>query len=378
MIYLDNAATTYPKPFEVVQAVTRAFSVYGANPGRSGHNLSVTSAMCIYSARELINEFFGGYGSEKVSFTSNCTEALNKAIKGIAKKGDTVLISSLEHNSVARPVFALTKTHGVKLLTFEVSENEEETLKSFKERLKQKPALCVVTAVSNVFGNILPISRLASEAHKSGALFVVDGAQGAGVTKINMKADGIDCLAVPGHKGLLGPMGTGALLHNGCIKNTIIEGGTGTSSFDLSQPREYPEMLEAGTLNVPGIAGLKAGVQIASNYGTENIFNEESELIAHFYDGLKNISGVKLYGNYTPEKYAPLLSFNVKNMHSEEVASILNDNSIAVRGGYHCSPLAHKSRKTEAVGAVRVSPSRFTSKKDINNLLKVINKICIS
>lgn len=377
MIYLDNAATSYPKPPEVVNAVKQAFSLYGANPGRSGHDLSVKTAMCVYSAREELNEFFGGFGSEYVSFTKNCTEALNLAIKGVVKDGQTVLISSLEHNSVARPVYALFEKGVADMKIFNVGKTDDETLNNFKNELSlYRPKICVVTAVSNVFGNILPLKKLALEAHKAGALFFVDGAQGAGVIELNMKNLGIDCLCVPGHKGLLGPMGTGALLHNGCIENTLLEGGTGTSSFDLSQPRVFPEMLEAGTLNVPGIAGLRAGVKIVSELRESNIFKEESELVALLYDGLKNIKNVLLYYDYTPEKFAPLLSFNIKNMHSEEVAALLNGESIAVRGGFHCSPLAHKAAGTESVGAVRVSPSRFTSKKDINILLNVINKIC--
>lgn len=377
MIYLDNAATSYPKPFEVIGAVNRAFSIYGANPGRSGHDLSVTSAMCVYSAREELNELFGGFGSEFVSFTKNCTEALNIAIKGVIKKGGTILISSLEHNSVARPVYTLSQNGIANMRIFEVGENAKETVNNFKEALSlYKPELCVVTAVSNVFGNILPLSLLSREAHKAGALFFVDGAQGAGVIELNMKKQGIDCLCVPGHKGLLGPMGTGALLHNGCIENTVLEGGTGTSSFELSQPKIFPEMLEAGTVNVPGIAGLRAGAKIVSAYGVKNIFEEESELVKQLYDGLKNIDGVILYGDYTPENFAPLLSFNIKNMHSETVSSKLNKNAIAVRGGFHCAPLAHNAMGTSAFGAVRVSPSRFTSKKDINILLNVVNKIC--
>lgn len=377
MIYLDNAATSYPKPHEVVDAVKQAFSLYGANPGRSGHDLSVATAMCVYSAREELNEFFDGFGSEYVSFTKNCTEALNLAIKGTVKNGQTVLISSLEHNSVARPVYSLFKKGVADIKIFNVGKTDVETLNNFKTALAlYGPKICVVTAVSNVFGNILPLKKLAFEAHKAGALFFVDGAQGAGVIELNMKKLGIDCLCVPGHKGLLGPMGTGALLHNGCIENTLLEGGTGTSSFDLSQPRVFPEMLEAGTLNVPGIAGLSAGVKIVSKHGESNIFKEESELVALLYDGLKNIKSVLLYYGYSPKKFAPLLSFNIKNMHSEEVASLLNGESIAVRGGFHCAPLAHKAMGTESVGAVRVSPSRFTSKKDINILLNVINKIC--
>lgn len=378
MIYLDNAATTYPKPREVTEAITKAMLLYGANPGRSGHNMSVNSAMCVYSAREELNKFFNGYGSEYVSFAQNCTLALNEAIKGTVEKGDHVVISSLEHNSVARPVNTLFENGIITYSVFNVDKDDSVTVENFIKALKPNTKLAVVTSVSNVFGNILPLEKLSKEAHRNETLFFVDGAQGAGIIDIDMKKQGINCLCVPGHKGLLGPMGTGALLHDGCIKKSIIEGGTGTSSFSLSQPLTYPEILESGTLNVPGIAGLNAGVKIVERYGIKNIFEEESELIKTLYEGLKNIDGIKLYTEYTPEKYAPLMSFNIKELHSEEVSALLNEDGIAVRGGYHCAPLAHKTYGTEKYGSVRVCPSKFTSKKDINILLNLIYKIAIS
>ncbi len=378
MIYLDNAATSFPKPTEVIRAVNSAFFSYGANPGRSGHDMSVASAAQVYLCREKLNQFFNGYGSEFVSFFPNCTYALNTAIKGLAKEGTHIIISSLEHNSVLRPVHKLKKEGKADYAVFKVGKTNEETIENFKASFKENTALCIVTAVSNVFGNILPLKELSDISHKNGAYFFVDGAQGAGVVEINMKNQGIDCLCVPGHKSLLGPMGTGALLHNKLDFSSIIEGGTGTASFDFSQPQTYPERLESGTLNVPGICGLRKGLEIVEKNGRNRIFSKESELCKQLFYGLKQLPKVSLYGeNYDSFRYAPLVSFNVENMHSEQVAAYLNRNGFAVRGGYHCAPLAHISNGTEKQGAVRVSPSFFNEKKDINNLLNLVRKIAI-
>ncbi len=378
MIYLDNAATSYPKPQSVINAVKNSFMHYGANPGRSGHQLSVKTAGEVYETRELLNEFFDGYGGEFVSFTANCTEALNKAIKGILKEGDHVVISSFEHNSVVRPLYALQEQGLITYSVFDVSDDLSETLFNFKKAIKSNTKLCVVTAVSNVFGRILPLKELSEIAHKSGALFFVDGAQGAGVIPISMKKMHIDCLCIPGHKGLLGPMGTGALLHNGQDFTPLVQGGTGSRSFDLSQPSEYPDRLESGTLNVPGICGLKQGIKVVKSLGVEKIFDEERCICNEIFDGLKNIKGVKLYEEKrTRKSYAPVLSFNIKGMHSENVSAILDRHSVAVRGGFHCSPLAHSFMGTKQTGTVRISPSFMTDKKDINILLNLIRKIAI-
>lgn len=378
MIYLDNAATSYPKPFEVIKTVNAAFSLYGANPGRSGHNMSVSSASQVYMCRDALDRFFNGYGSEFVSFYPNCTYALNTAIKGIVKRGDHIVISSLEHNSVSRPVHKLKEDGIADFTVFKVGKTDEETVRNFKASFKRNTSLCVVTAVSNVFGNILPLKELADISHRNGAYFFVDGAQGAGVVELDMKNQGIDCLCIPGHKGLLGPMGTGALLHKNLEFSSLVEGGTGTSSFDLSQPKDYPERLESGTLNVPGICGLRKGIEVVEKHGRERIFSRETKLSEELFYGLKKIPNISLYReDYDREHYAPLVSFNIGNMHSEQVSSILNERGFAVRGGYHCSPLAHISYGTQKVGAVRVSPSFNTQEKDIKNLLILIRKIAI-
>ena len=376
MIYLDNAATSFPKPIEVVNQIQKSFVLYGANPGRSGHNLSMNTAMEVFSTREKLDEFFDGFGSEYVSFTENCSYALNIAIKGILNKGEHVIISSLEHNSVLRPVFKLTTDGFISSSIFTVTHNKEETLENLRKEIKDNTKLIVVTAVSNVFGDILPIKEISEIAKSAGAKLLVDGAQGAGVIPLKMKSMGINCLCIPGHKSLLGPMGVGAILHDGCIKNTIIEGGTGSDSLNYLQPESFPERLESGTLNVPAICGLKKGVEIISSYGVNNVFRDETEIMKPLFNELFDMRNIILYrGEYDAENFAPLVTFNVKGKHSEEIASILNDNGVAVRGGYHCSLLAHKTYKTEAIGAVRISPSRFTTKKDINYLINLLQKI---
>lgn len=376
MIYFDNAATSFCKPFEVTSAVADALSFHSANPGRSGHDLSVETAEKVFEARENLNSFFNGWGDEYVSFTGNCTEALNIAIKGILKRGDHVIISCFEHNSVVRPLHKLKMSGMIDYSVFSVYEDTEKTLQSFRKQFRRNTRLCVVTAVSNVFGNILPIDKLSRIAHEKGALFFVDGAQGAGVTEIDMQKQKIDCLCVPGHKGLLGPMGTGAILHNNLPFNTLTEGGTGTNSLELSMPSNYPERLESGTLNVPGVLGLSAGVKYVKSQKISEIFRKESELVGELFSGLKQIKNVTLYTeNYDSSKYAPLLSFNIKDVHSEEVALRLNKGGVAVRGGYHCSPLAHKFMGTLPSGAVRVSPSFINTRKEINILLNLVEKI---
>lgn len=378
MIYLDNAATSFHKPEEVYSAVGKAMRSYSANPGRSGHRLSMSAAEQVFEAREVLNDFFCGFGSEYVSFTQNCTQALNMAIKGIVNKGDHILISCFEHNSVARPVYSLATEGVAEFSVFDVYDDENKTLQAFESSFRKNTRLCVVTAVSNVFGRILPIEKLSAIAHSKGALFFVDGAQAAGVLPLNMKKQGIDCLCVPGHKGLLGPMGTGAVLHKNLDFKPILLGGTGTASFDLNQPKAYPERLESGTLNVPGICGLRAGVEYVKRQGLDYISSVEGSLAEYAFEGLKSIKNIELYSKkFNSSFIAPVISFNVKNLHSEQVSDLLNDGGVAVRGGYHCAGLAHKYMGTQRNGAVRISPSFFNSKKDINILLNLTEKIAI-
>ncbi len=377
MIYLDNAATSYPKPISVINAVKNAMVCYGANPGRSGHDFSVKTANVVYETRSALNDFFNGYGAEYVSFTQNCTQALNTAVKGFLKKGDHIVISSLEHNSVVRPLETLKVQGIIDYSVFDVVSEKEITIENFKTAFTPETRLCVVTSVSNVFGDILPLKELSEIAHSKGALFFVDGAQGAGVIPLDMKKQGIDCLCVPGHKGLMGPMGIGALLHKNIDFEPLVCGGTGSESFNLIQPRDYPERLESGTLNVPGICGLKQGLKLVETKGTENIFKTETEICDEIAFGLEQIEKVTIYRNKFVKRYAPLISFNVKNLHSETVAAMLNKSGIAVRGGYHCAPIAHITRGTKTTGTVRISPSFSTCKKDINILLNLVRKIAI-
>ena len=378
MIYFDNAATSYPKPASVINAVKNAMIFYGANPGRSGHDLSLKTAQVVYDTRQVLNEFFNGYGAEFVCFTQNCTHALNTAIKGFLKRNDHVVISSLEHNSVVRPLETLKMQGLITYSVFDVSSNEATTLKNFSEAFTDKTRLCVVTAVSNVFGDILPLEKLSDVARSKGAKFFVDGAQAAGVIPLNMKNQGIDCLCVPGHKGLWGPMGTGALLHKNIDFMPLLQGGTGSESFNLLQPETFPEKLESGTLNVPGICGLRQGLNFVEKNGVGNIHRIETGICNEIISGLNKIEGVLIYREKSNKEYAPLVSFNIKNIHSETVAGILNRGGVAVRGGYHCSPLSHIFRGTKTAGTVRVSPSIFTEEKDIKILLNLVRKIAIN
>lgn len=378
MIYLDNAATSYPKPKSVVDSVANSMIFYGANPGRGGHKMSVKTSEKIFETRCLLNGFFNGYGEEYVSFTGNCTQALNYAIKGVLRPGDHAIISSLEHNSVARPMEELKEKGVIEYDVFYVDESDEKTIENFEKCFKKNTKLCVVTGVSNAFGDVLPIRELARIAHSREALFFLDGAQMAGHIPIDIKAMGIDCLCIPGHKGLLGPMGTGALLHNGIAFEPLITGGTGTDSLSLVQKKQFPEYLESGTLNVPGICGLGEGVRYVMERDVETIRKIENEICEEIIFGLKNIEGVEVYRRGDKKSYGPVVSFNVNAFHSETVAGILAQNSVAVRGGYHCAKLAHETYGTTYKGAVRLSPSEKTSKKDINIIINIINKIAIS
>ncbi len=375
MIYLDNAATSWPKPFAVIEAVNRSLSVYGANPGRGGYQMSVDASVAVFGVREQLNEFFDGYGPETVCFTQNCTQALNTVIRGTLRPGDHVLISSLEHNAVARPVHALTKSGEITYDVFPVFSDVSKTGAALEEKLRPNTALIVVTAVSNVFGTILPIKELAEAAHRHRIPICVDGAQAAGVLPLKMRETGIDFLCVPGHKGLLGPMGTGALLTSNLALRPLLFGGTGTGSLSLDQPPVMPEMLESGTLNVPGIIGLGKGIETVAEMGVNTVYETETALCRTLCEGLRAIPGITVYGNGTDTPQAPLVSFDLEGRHSEDVASALADAEIAVRGGYHCAALAHRFAGTTETGTVRVSPSFANSQADINKLLNLVEKI---
>lgn len=371
MIYLDNAATTGKKPPEVIKAVNDALKFYSANPGRSGHLASVKAAEAIYGVRQKTADFFGASGAENVCFTLNCTHSINCVIKGVLRKGERVIVSSLEHNAVMRPL----KKMGIGYDVAEVSLFDDKiTLENFEAKIKPNTRLIICTGASNVLGKTLPIKEIGALCKKRGLLFAVDAAQTAGVLPINMKEMNIDYLCIAPHKGLYATMGVGILICEKAINNTIIEGGTGTNSIELVQPDNLPERIESGTVNLPAIMGIGAGIDYVNKKGIENIYKSEISLINMLYGKLKENPNIILY---TPEPikygYAPVLSFNIKGFSSSEVTALMSENGIAARGGLHCAPTAHRIIDTLNQGTVRISVATFNNTNEImilSNLLK--------
>ena len=378
MIYLDNAATTFPKPESVISAMVYAQKFVGANAGRGGHKMTMRAGEMVYLAREKAADMFG-CNSERVIFTSNCTSALNTAIKGTLQNGDHAIISNLEHNSVLRPVHALYEKG---IITYSVAEvvpsDSEKTVKNFLSLINKNTTVVICTMVSNVFGTVLPIEKLGAELKRRGIIFVVDAAQSAGTCKIDMKRMNIDILCIPGHKGLMGPMGTGIMLMGEETDvDSLCQGGTGSFSMSESQPSVYPDKLESGTMNLPGIWGMKKGMDYITSVGGEiSIHKKEDYLCNILREDLSVIRGLKLYSDIAGANPAPLVACNIKNTNSETVADILNtEKSIAVRAGYHCAYLAHKNFSSDSNGIVRVSPGWFNTKNDVKNLVFSLNKI---
>ena len=373
MIYFDNAATTGKKPTEVIRAVDGALRELSANPGRSGHNASLKTADAVYSVREKTAEFFGASGAENVVFTLNCTHSINCVIKGVLKKGEHAVTSSLEHNSVMRPLIK----EEIPFDTAYVSLADDSlTLREFERKIRPNTRLVICTGASNVLGKTLPIAEIGALCRERGVLFAVDAAQIAGVMPINMRQMNIDYLCVAPHKGLYAPMGIGVLICEKPIENTIIEGGTGTNSAELVQPEGLPERLESGTVNVPEIMGLSAGIDYVKGVGIKKIYSHEMKLIRYLYKELSKNDRVQLYTREPKDGlYAPVLSFNVYGKTSAEVSQYLNGKGIAVRGGLHCAPSAHRQIGTLDIGAVRVSVAAFNTPAEITSLIKAIKQI---
>ncbi|MCQ2451322.1 MAG: aminotransferase class V-fold PLP-dependent enzyme [Clostridia bacterium] len=373
MIYLDNAATTGIKPPEVKAAVNNAMKNYCANPGRGGHKRSVMTSSAVYGVRLKLSDFFGGAGGEKVAFTANCTHAINFVIKGLVKPNDHVVVSDLEHNAVMRPLLSATDNFSV----FEVSlDDDNKTLENLISAINAETKLVICTAASNVIGKILPIKEIGEICRERGIYFAVDAAQGGGVIPIDMLKMNIDFLCVAPHKGLYAPMGTGVLIANKELERTVIEGGNGIDSLSLIQKPDMPEGIESGTVSVPGIMGIGAGVDFVKKLGIKQIYRHELNLVKYLYDGLEKAEGVILYApKPTENQYAPVISFNLENKNSEETAMYLNEKGIAVRAGYHCSFAAHNKLNTTNTGTVRVSPCVFNTFDEISKFIYYIKKM---
>ena len=376
MIYLDNAATSGKKPQSVINATIDALTQYSANPGRSGHNLSVKTSMAVYNSRVKIKELINSTSEGNVCFTLNCTMAINMVLFGVLNSGDHVIISSLEHNAVYRPINYLNRDKGLEYDIARVNlYNDDKTLENIIGLIKPNTKMIFVTSASNVIGKTLPLEKIGKLCNEKGILFGVDAAQGCGIFDINMQKMHIDYLCLAPHKGLYSSMGTGVLIAEKPIDNILISGGTGINSKDPFQPDDLPERLESGTQNVPGIYSISAGIDFVKKTGMNKIYEHEMNLCKMAYSGLRKV-GATLYTPY-PEKnsYAPVLSFNIKGKHSSQTAEILNANGVAVRSGLHCAPLAHEHIGTSAIGTVRISPSVFNSAQDIDNLIFVLKRI---
>ncbi len=377
MLYFDNAATTYPKPYEVRRAVNASFLYYGANPGRSGHKLAMDTAREVFKCREKVDKLFGCIYSENVIFTKNCTEAINLVIVSVVPKGHCV-ISDLEHNSVLRPLYNLKSKGEADFSVAKVIENDaDSTLMSFKNAIKKNTKLMIVTGASNVFGIKPPVKELAALAHEHGVLFMLDAAQTAGSEKYDMEKDNIDFICAPGHKGLLGPMGTGIIVAKQPeLLKPLLFGGTGTYSLEPKQPDTIPEGLESGTLNVPGICGLSAGISKVMKEGEERIGEREIKIAQFIYSELAKMKNVTLFTEYpTQNTHAAVISFVIGDLTGEATAQLLSNNGIASRGGFHCAALAHKKFATDKRGTCRISVGPMNTFSEATKLIKIIYSI---
>lgn len=371
MIYLDNAATSYKKPDVVYHKTVEALVKNSANAGRSGHDLSLSAGEILYDTRKNLAELLNIENPERIAFCQNTTEALNKGIKGVMWRGGHIITTSMEHNSVIRPIKALEK-RGVTYSILKGDENGEIDFDRLEKMIRKDTRLIVVTHSSNVCGNIYDIEKAADIAHRNNVLLMVDGAQSMGAMTIDAKK--IDLLAFPGHKGLMAPQGTGGLyVKEGVNIKPIMEGGTGSVSESLAQPGFFPDMLECGTMNVPAIAGLGAASKFILDTGSESIGAHEKMLRERFEEKIRNIKNIKVLGG---KNRSGICAFNVLGIDCVEVAQILNDEySICVRSGLHCAYLAHKTLNTENTGCVRVSFGFFNTISDADKAIDSVYKI---
>ena len=377
MIYLDNAATTFPKPNEVYTEVDKCLRTYCANPGRGSHNMSLKCELKIFNCREILAKLFNIDDPLRIIFTSNTTDSLNMAIKGILKPGDHVITTMIEHNSVLRPLYSLKK-YNVETTFLPVDLKGYLNLSEIKKSIKSNTKAIIVNHGSNVLGTVQDIESIGCLAKALGLIFIVDSAQTAGYCDIDVKKMNIDLLAFPGHKSLFGLEGTGGLyIADNLTLSPIKEGGTGSNSESMIQPDFYPDKMESGTLNSPGIVGLNEGVNFILNTSLNTIRNHETELMEYLTSELKKLPYVKLYGETNSSIKTPVLSFNMERFDSSEIGEALNNKGIYLRTSYHCAPLIHKIIGTEGKGTVRVSPGYFNTFNDIevliNSLIKIYN-----
>lgn len=373
-IYLDNAATSYPKPNCVMEAMRHYFQETGANCGRSAHQPAQEASRIVFEARERVTHLIGAKDSSRVIFTANATEGLNMAILGMLSEGDEVITTSLEHNSVMRPLRYLEQTHAVRVRVVPCSTKGELDPDDIQRAIGSKTRLIVMTSASNVVGTLMPIREVAHIAREHDIPLLIDAAQTAGCFHINVAKDSFDLVAFSGHKGLLGPQGTGCLyISEGIDFKPFRFGGTGSRSEFEFQPDFLPDKFESGTPNIIGIAGLGAAVEFLSDKGIDQIRVEEQRLIKNLVEKLSQIEKVTIYGPQDPERQTGLLSININEMEPSKVGYELNAGyDIAVRVGLHCSPAAHRTIGTFPEGTVRISIGPFNTEDDIDVLCEAL------
>ena len=369
MIYLDSAATTFQKPASVAQAVESAFQTM-SSPGRGGYTEAMNAADTVFNCRSALAELYGLEDPGRVVFTMNATHGLNLAIKSLVPPGGCVVISGWEHNAVTRPLQALGARISVATGTL---FDKESVLDVFRRLVKPGIHAVICTHVSNVFGFVLPIEEIAAHCRSQGVPLVIDASQSAGCLPLDMKQLKADFVAMPGHKGLYGPQGTGVLLCGREQVRTLLEGGTGSLSLQQEMPDFLPDRLEAGTHNVPGIAGLLAGVEYVRKRGQARILAYERGLITLLSDGLQGIKGTRVYTG--GDAQTGVLSFTIDDWDVEEIAAMLAERGIALRAGLHCAPLAHTSAGTIKTGTIRVSVSDFNTSSEIFRFLNAMEDI---
>ncbi|MBM3459960.1 MAG: aminotransferase class V-fold PLP-dependent enzyme [Armatimonadetes bacterium] len=372
-IYLDNAATSFPKPETVYVAMDRFLREAAANPGRAGHARAVAASRVVQSARVRLARLLGVADARRVVWCAGATAALNLALKGSLRPGDRVVTSHLEHNAVARPLRALERT-GVRVERVPCSRGSFDPL-AFVQALSDRPALAVLTHASNVTGEVLPLAEVGAECRRLGVRFLIDAAQTAG--SVELRAEWADLVALPGHKGLLGPPGTGALVIGPGVELTpLMEGGTGSESERDEQPEGLPERFESGTLNSVGLAGLDAGLAWLEATGPAAVHRREQEWVARLWHGLGELPSAVRYGPPPAANRAAVLSFNLVGWEPSDLAAVLDSEfGIQVRAGLHCAPWAHQALGTAPAGTVRLSPGFFNTESDIEATLDAVRQV---
>jgi cysteine desulfurase family protein len=376
LIYFDSAATSWPKPSKVWEAMEHCIKFVGANPGRSGHQMALEAGRLVDEARELLATLFNIKNPDRIVFTMNATEALNLAIKGLLKEGQHVITSSMEHNSVTRPLYVL-QGKGVEVTKVPCAKDGSISVQDIESAMQPNTAAVVITHASNVTGTIMPIGEIGQITKKRGICLIVDAAQTAGVFDLDVAFMGINLLAFPGHKGLYGPTGTGGLYIDERLELTPLkEGGTGSYSEAPGQPEVLPERYESGTVNSVGIAGLTAGLKFIRMEGMERIRKHEMDLTKRFLEGVSGLKGITLYGPEELYNRAPVVSFSLEGKPSGKVGYVLDQQyKIACRAGLHCAPDAHRTLGTLEQRLVRFSFSYFNTEKEVDFAVRSLTEI---